>query len=403
MPAIIKPESRPHPLSAVAAGHLCLDIIPDLHRLQTGEFNRLFKPGRLIQTGAACFSTGGPVSNTGLALHRLGIHVKLNAKIGDDPFGEIVTGLVARQDADLPNGIVVDSQTTTSYTFIINPPDVDRIFLHCAGANDIFNAGDVAYDLAAQSCLFHFGYPPIMRQMYLNNGAELAEIMRRVKRGGTTTSLDLTFPDPSSESGRANWRAILQAVLPSVDIFLPSFEEIYFMLHREAFEALSARGALLEQVTPQLLSDLSRELLDMGVCIAVLKLGNRGLYVRTASAKLLGNMGFASPANDAEWADREIWSPCFEVPVVGTTGSGDATIAGFLSALLRGLSLEESLRMAVAVGACNVEATDALSGLCSWESTLARVAAGWQQLPLALHAPGWTWHEDRALWFGPAR
>ena len=402
MPDTIMPKPRLHPLSAVAAGHLCLDIIPDLHRLQTGEFNRLFKPGRLIQTGAACFSTGGPVSNTGLALHRLGIHVKLNAKIGDDPFGKIVTELVARQDADLTNGIVVDAQVATSYTFIINPPDVDRIFLHCTGANDAFDAGDVAYDLAAQSRLFHFGYPPIMRQMYLNEGAELVEIMRRVKRGGTTTSLDLTFPDLSSESGRVNWRAILQSVLPAVDIFLPSFEEVYFMLHREAFEVLSARGTLLEQVTPQMLSDLSRELLDMGVRIVVLKLGDRGLYVRTASEQLLRHMGFAGPANCAAWAGREIWSPCFAVSVVGTTGSGDATIAGFLSALLRGLSLEKSLRMAVAVGACNVEAADALSGLCSWENTLARVASGWRQLPLTLHAPGWEWNEDQTLWFGPA-
>ncbi len=51
-----------------------------------------------------------------------------------------------------------------------------------------------------------------------------------------------------------------------------------------------------------------------------------------------------------------MWAPCFDVEVVGTTGSGDATIAGFLSALLRDASPEEAMTMAVAVGACNVEA-----------------------------------------------
>ncbi|MCE1252063.1 MAG: PfkB family carbohydrate kinase [Anaerolineae bacterium] len=399
MPATIK--SDPEPLSVVAAGHLCLDIIPDLHRLQSGEFNQLFKPGRLIQTGTACFSTGGPVSNTGLALYLLGINVKLNAKIGDDPFGRIVTGLVAHMDPLLNNGIKVDPNVATSYTFIINPPDVDRIFLHCTGANDVFCAADVAYDLAASSRLFHFGYPPIMRQMYLNQGAELLKIMRRVKSGGTTTSLDLTFPDPSSESGRADWRAILSDVLPFVDLFMPSFEEIYYMLHRDEFEYLNARGALLDQVTPQMLSELSRELLDLGVAVAALKLGGRGLYVHCASYDRLQNMGFGRPENYREWAGKQVWSPCFAVDVAGTTGSGDATIAGFISGLLRGLSLEASLRMAVAVGACNVEAADALSGLCSWENTAARVATGWPQRPMRLTAPGWFWNEIEALWFGP--
>jgi hypothetical protein len=41
-------------------------------------------------------------------------------------------------------------------------------------------------------------------------------------------------------------------------------------------------------VTPQLLSDLSRELLEMGVKIVVLKLGERGLYVRKRTAHRSG-------------------------------------------------------------------------------------------------------------------
>ena len=86
--------------------------------------------------------------------------------------------------------------------------------------------------------------------------------------------------------------------------------------------------------------------------------------------------------------------------VVGTTGSGDATIAGFLSGLLRGFGPRETITAAVAVGACNVEAADALSGLRSWEDTLARIAAGWPNRPLDFRAPGWEevgpgfWHGD---------
>ncbi len=109
-------------------------------------------------------------------------------------------------------------------------------------------------------------------------------------------------------------------------------------------------------------------------------------------------MGRAAPADPSAWANREWWSPCFAVEVVGTTGSGDATIAGFLSALLRGLSAREALTMAVAVGACNVEAADAISGLRSWEATQARVAQGWAQRPLDLSAFGWHKDEGSAIW-----
>ena len=72
-------------------------------------------------------------------------------------------------------------------------------------------------------------------------------------------------------------------------------------------------------------------------------------------------------------------APCFKVEVVGTVGSGDCTIAGFLSALLRDFAPAEAARMAVAVGACNVEAADTLSGVRTWEETIERIATGWKQ------------------------
>jgi sugar/nucleoside kinase (ribokinase family) len=94
-------------------------------------------------------------------------------------------------------------------------------------------------------------------------------------------------------------------------------------------------------------------------------------------------------------------APCFRVNVVGTTGSGDATIAGFLSALLRSLPAEEALTVAVAVGACNVEAADALSGLPTWPSLMARLEAGWDRLPTRIPTTGWQWQPEPGLWVSP--
>jgi len=387
--------------SAVVAGHICLDLIPALDHMAEGAFVELFRPGHLINAGPVLFSTGGPVSNTGLALFRLGVPTRLIAKVGDDPFGGIVRSLVERFDPGLVQGLVTDAAVPTSYTVIINPPGVDRIFLHCPGANDHFRAQDVDLGLVAQAGLFHFGYPPIMRRMYLSGGTELAEVFRRAKAAGATTSLDVSFPDPASESGQVNWREILAAALPNVDIFLPSLEEILFMLRRKTFDRAPG-GAAINLLTPNLLAELSGELMEMGARIVMIKLGDRGAYLRTARSERLRHMGRAAPDDLESWSDQELWAPCFRVNVAGTTGSGDATIAGFLSALLRDFSPRQALTAAVAVGACNVEAADALSGLRSWEETLARIEAGWQRLPVALSAPGWAWDEKDQLWVGPA-
>jgi len=234
--------------------------------------------------------------------------------------------------------------------------------------------------------------------MHLNGGSELVEMLRRAKATGVTTSIDMALPDPVSEAGRADWRRILSAALPWIDIFTPSIDELLFTLHRPDYERLvAAPGGLLENVTAGLLERVSRELLGMGPKVVLIKIGAKGAYLHTADETALSQMGRAAPADPSAWAGRQLWAPCFQVRVVGTTGAGDATIAGFLSALLRGLGPEQAMTAAVAVGACNVEAADALSGIRSWEATLSRVAAGWPRLPMAPPAEGWHWDAKHQL------
>jgi len=391
----------PRTHTAVVAGHICLDVIPNMTGHIPDGFERTFLPGRLLEVGPVTLSTGGAVSNTGLALNKLGIRTQLMGKVGNDLFGQAVKHIVSSHGPHLADGMVVDETANTSYTIIINPPGVDRMFLHCPGANDTFSVDDVRYDLVSEARLFHFGYPPVMRLMFEDDGAQLVEMFRRAKDTGVTTSLDMALPDPASVAGRASWVTILKSTLPYVDIFLPSIEEILYMLHRETYDELcrTASGpSFLPLITPQLLSDLSRELLEMGVKIVVMKLGERGLYVRTADRPAIESLGRARPSAPAAWAEKELWGPCFEADVVGTTGAGDATIAGFLAALLRDMSPEAALTAAVAVGACNVEAADALSGIRPWDETMRRVASGWARHELALEAPGWRFDASHQLW-----
>lgn len=386
---------------AVVAGHLCLDIIPSFNQSRTAGQKAALLPGGLVLVGPATFATGGPVSNTGLSLLKLGINTRLMGKVGDDMFGQTIRQLIANHNAEAAAGMIIDPHAHSSYTFVISAPGVDRTFFHFPGANDTFTADDIRYELLPHARLFHFGYPPIMKLMYVNDGEQLERIFRQAKTSGVTTSLDTAQPDPSSPAGLANWNAIFARTLPHVDIFLPSIEELLLMTRRDTFDALrqaDPHGDLLTQLTPQLLTQVSDGLLALGVKIVALKLGHRGLYLRTAGPKALQAMGRARPADIAAWADRELWAPCFKADVVGTTGAGDATIAGLLAGLLRGLPPEEAITTAVAVGACNVEAPDALGGIQSWETTRQRIAAGWQRHPLSLNAPGWRFDALNNLW-----
>ncbi len=392
--------SRPAP-QIVVAGHLCVDVIPEFEA-DVSSLATLLTPGRLNKVGPALISTGGAVSNTGIALHRLGVPVRLMGKVGRDLFGGAILDVVRGYDETLTEGMIVDPTADSSYTLVINPPGVDRIFLHCPGANDTFGVADVDLQKVRGARIFHFGYPPIMRRMYLDDGAELAEVLRAVHTLGVTTSVDMAQPDPNSEAGRVHWERVLVNVLPHVDLFLPSLDETLFMLDRRRYDAMQ-NHALDRTPDAELLHALSSRLLDMGAAVVGLKLGDRGLYLRTTpDSSRLRAAGAAFDPLPAGWLGRELATPCFVAAARGTTGAGDCTIAGLLASLLHGARAEQAILDATAVGAASVESPDATGGVPHWEDVQRRQAAGWAKQPLQINVPGWQADTAQQVWYSPA-
>lgn len=385
----------------VVAGHICLDIIPSFEQRHTPA-GALITPGKLVNVGPALLSTGGAVSNTGLALHRLGVPTSLMGKIGDDLFGGAILDVIRSRDPRLTDGMVVSAGAPSSYTIVISPPGIDRSFLHCPGANDTFGPEDVDLARLQGVQIFHFGYPPLMRRMHIDGGSELAELMRKVKQTGITTSLDLAHVDQDSPAGRINWRGLLQQVLPHVDFFLPSLDEVFSILQPQRFRQATERhaGDFMADADATLLHDLAGELLNFGVAVVALKMGDQGIYLRTTSDPArLRHIGH-TVLGDA-WLGRELLTPAFRADLVGTTGAGDCAIAGFYAGLLAGQQPEQTLTSAVAAGGANVERADAISGVPTWDALQQRVAAGWNKLPLRLPLPGWQYHAAYALWSAP--
>lgn len=365
----------------IAAGHICIDITPVFStRKQFGQISELLEPGKLIHMDPADVHTGGSVANTGLALKLLGAEVQLMGKIGKDSFGTMVQQILRGYGA---GGLLVDPESSTSYSVVLAVPGIDRIFLHNPGANDTFTNADIPDADLENAALFHFGYPPLMKKMYEEDGAELSSIFRRMKMEGISTSLDLASVDPNSEAGQADWVKILEAVLPYTDFFVPSFEELCFMLDRPRYTRISARGG---DMTAALDIDndvkpLAETCLRLGAKAVLIKCGTSGMYLRTAGRASLSEVGSRLALNLDSWTGREVIQPCFKADCVRSgTGAGDTSIAAFLMSVLQGKVPEECASLAAAEGACAVTSYDALSGLKSLEELAERIASGWETM-----------------------
>lgn len=387
---------RSSKIDVVVAGHICLDIIPSLNRHQQRPED-LFLPGGLVHIGPATLALGGCVANTGQALHRLGAKTRLVGKVGDDLLGKTILESLRSQHAELPESMIVTAGEATSYTIVISPPGVDRCFLHCSGANDTFVANDLKASTFEHARILHFGYPPLMRSIAADAGRSLAGRFAEAQAAGILVTLDMAMPAAGSEATPVDWRQWLTNVLPHVDVFLPSFDELNVLL-----PSLAASKATISGVNTKRLDAFTRELISLGVPIVVVKLGDQGLYLRTSDRvlQLSGRSAWAKFDWQA-WRRRELLAPCFEVDVVGTTGSGDCTIAGFLMALLQGACPESALRLATAVGAHCVESADATSGIPACSQIEARMKSSWERRALSDTWSGWKLEPQFGVYSAP--
>lgn len=366
---------------AIVAGHICLDITPVFPDQKTDCVREILLPGKLIQMAGVDVHTGGAVANTGLAMKLLGNDVRLMGKIGNDSFGKIVIEILKEYGAD--QGMLLSEQASTSYTVVLAMPGNDRIFLHDPGANDTFCEEDLDWEQIAGADLFHFGYPPLMRRMYQKSGEELCRILKRAKSLGCTVSLDMAAVDPTSEAGKEDWRMLLEKVLPYVDFFVPSVEELCFMLDRPKYNAWNEKAAgrdITETICQEDVASLGEQAIVLGAKVVLIKCGAPGIYYRSADKAGIEALCERLSLNPGKWAGKQGFERSY-VPekVCSGTGAGDTCIAAFLTSVLNGDSLEDALKMASATGACCVASYDALGGLKSLAELKEKIQGGWQK------------------------
>ncbi|MGI6737263.1 MAG: carbohydrate kinase family protein [Anaerovoracaceae bacterium] len=365
-----RPALRSAAVRAAVAGALSVDICPRFVCPPAREIGDVIRPGEITRITGREIHPGGPVANTGLALHRFGIEPVLCARLGDDDFGRLLRHMLRDGAGERAlTGLISDPASYTAWSVILAVPGLDRSILQNPGANDRFRADDLDWNSLRDCGLLHFGHPSTMREIYRDGGEGLYRALRGAREHGLLTSLDLCAVDPASEAGRQDWRAILRRVLPWTDFFVPSIDELTAILPPQETDAdttavrrRAARLAALAQ--------------EYGAANVLIKCGAAGMAYRHAGAGFFAaaEQRLRLPAGCLQsWAGQTGFRTA--VPVtkeVSGLGAGDTSIAAYLAALLRGCDLTRALTLAVTEGALCVTEVSAVGGLRPFEEVLCR-------------------------------
>ena len=303
------------PSPALCVGILVADVfVPPLERLPAA--------GELIATGDFLLQPGGCAANTAIALGKLGVPAAVCGRVGDDLLGDFVECDLRSREIDT-SGVRRTEGYGTSKTVIVPVVGEDRRFIHTFGANAALTAADIEpAALEAAEVLYVGGYLilPALRE------DELAERLRAGRARGTRIVLDVAVP-----AGQKLPPDAARMLLPLADYFVPNDDEAF---------------ALTGESDPRRQAEC---FLEHGANVVVIKLGERGAYVRS------GDESF------------EVLAPPMEV--VEPSGAGDAFAAGLMLGILEGWELERSVRFASVIGG------SACTALGCWAGVFTRAQA----------------------------
>ncbi len=300
---------------------LCLGIA--VADLIGGPLHQMPKPGRLVLVDKMGLFPGGGAVNTSTALARLGLPTALTCKVGNDSLGDFLMQTVAGQKVDVSH-VKRDQKTGTSATMAMVDPDGERRFVHYIGANASLTREDICLELIEGSAILHIAYCFVMPGL---DGQPMADLLRYAQEVGVTTSLDCAW------DAQGRWLELIAPCLPFADYMVPNLAEA------RAITGLDDPA------------DMARFLLDQGVGIVAVKMGPAGCLVMTG--------------------DRvPHYFSAYQVDVVDATGAGDAFAAGFIAGIYLDWPLDQTSRLANAVGALCVTGMGALGGVTSLSETM---------------------------------
>lgn len=286
------------PFDVLAIGRSGVDIYP----LQVGVgLEHVESFGKFL---------GGSAANVAVAAARLGNRTALISGVGADPFGRYVRAELERLDVD-NRYVNIHAEYPTPVTFceIFPPDDFPLYFYRKPSAPDLqITAGELDLTAVRDARLYWSTVTGLSEEP--SRSAHFAAWEARARQPLTVLDLDyrpMFWDSPAAASEQ------VQRALSHVTVAVGNREECEIAVG---------------ETNPHKAADA---LLDLGVQLAIVKQGPRGVLGKTRSAS--------------------VTVPPVDVDVINGLGAGDSFGGSLCHGLLHGWPLEKTLRYANAAGA----------------------------------------------------
>ena len=297
----------PRPRIVVIASYMHAFTIKTPHAPRDGE---------TVIGSEADVGPGGKGSNQAIAAARLGAAVQALGCVGRDAFGDAALGLWRAEGIDIRAVAQADGVTTGLAVIILDDAGQNRIVVY-PGANDRLTPEMVdAAEEAIRSA-------DVLVAQLETRRDPVRRALALARRHGVRTILN---PAPA--------RPLDETVLGNVDVLTPN-----------ETEAATITGLPVDATDEASCARAAAWLCAQGVRHVVMTLGAQGAY-----------------HYDAATTGRK-HIPGVRVPVVDTTGAGDAFTGALAVGLGRGQSLDEAIALANRAGAFCVTRLGVVPGL----------------------------------------
>ncbi len=283
---------------------------------------------------------GGDAVNESFVLTSLGRRAGLVCAVGDDLAGRFVANEAERRG--------LDTTGVTMVPGLVTP--IANMFVKLSGSRSsvtsmasllpgyVPSASYIRDRVKAGARIVSFAS---LFRAPLDQAPVVCELIRAAHESGAIVCADTKIP-----TFRKMALEELESVLPMIDYIFPNDTEAAFLTGMSEAEGDFAAMADC--------------LLSKGIGHVVIKTGEKGCYAASYEKKCersgensyegSGRWHFAVPAMKEHFT-----VPAMKVPVVDTTGAGDNLVAGFMDALLSGLSFRECCEAGIRTAAESVQ------------------------------------------------
>ncbi|MBI5680731.1 MAG: carbohydrate kinase family protein [Methanobacterium sp.] len=256
---------------------------------------------------------GGSAANTIIGLSKLQIKTGFIGKIADDQDGRLLLENLQKENVNV-DGIILSKNGRSGNVIGFVDEEGQRALYVDPGVNDLIKPDEVNLDYINQSKVLHL-------TSFVGGSIKVQEQLINEIPDNITVSID---PGRIYAERGLNF---LKNILNRTNIILINEEELKHLTGKK--NKTYKEGA--------------ETLLECGIDIVVVKMGDKGSYITNGMESYLINS--------------------FKVSCVDTTGAGDAFNAGFLYGFINGKNIVESGNIGNYVASCCIQESGAINGL----------------------------------------